>query len=533
MTVNTPAHLVEAIGSDQIRAWFARFAHRIASWLLLHRTSLLVFGPLLIVASVIHMWNFTGTPGAFNDDEGTYVSQAWAVLHGGTLAHYTYWYDHPPFGWIQIAGWAALTNAFNRYGTGILVGRELVGVYAILTAVLLYALCRKLGVRRTFSAIGAILFLVSPISLFYGRMSFLDDLALPWVVAAMLFAQYARKSFAAVILSGLMLTGAALTKETTAVFIPVVLFMIVQQSPRSMRVRNLVFASATSIVSASFFVLMAVLKGELLPGPGHVSMVHTIIWQLVSRKASGSIFSPFSIFSSWIAIDYYLLAAGLLMMIPVVFRKRYWPLVLAAIIHIALLLRGGYLPAPFVVVLLPLSALLIACGLEVLWSKLDKPKVLTFFTRGLAVLFAVSFIVLAVPSWYRSTVTNFSDESISSEVKAVNWITENVPVSAHKQIVSDDNVWVDLINRGYPKTMDIWYYKLDVDPAVMPRLYRQAGSKEEAWRAIDYIVVPPISNNTVAGEPTFNKALKHSTLVVEFINKSGTYRIYKVDNGTQ
>ena len=43
------------------------------------------------------------TPAA-TDDEGTYLAQAWAVQHGQGLAHYTYWYDHPPLGWIQLAG---------------------------------------------------------------------------------------------------------------------------------------------------------------------------------------------------------------------------------------------------------------------------------------------------------------------------------------------------------------------------------------------------------------------------------------------
>jgi hypothetical protein len=45
------------------------------------------------------------------DDEGAYVSQAWAVLEWRTLAHYTYWYDHPPFRWTTIAGYSWVTQA--------------------------------------------------------------------------------------------------------------------------------------------------------------------------------------------------------------------------------------------------------------------------------------------------------------------------------------------------------------------------------------------------------------------------------------
>jgi len=41
---------------------------------------------------------------ARTDAEGTLVADAWAIQHG-TLAHYTYIYDHPPLGWIQMAAW--------------------------------------------------------------------------------------------------------------------------------------------------------------------------------------------------------------------------------------------------------------------------------------------------------------------------------------------------------------------------------------------------------------------------------------------
>src|SRR3954465_9737148 len=61
---------------------------------------LLVAG--LVVIGVAHALNLAGWPRYF-DDEGTYYSQAWAVEHLGSLAPYTYWYDHPPAGWLQMA----------------------------------------------------------------------------------------------------------------------------------------------------------------------------------------------------------------------------------------------------------------------------------------------------------------------------------------------------------------------------------------------------------------------------------------------
>jgi hypothetical protein len=49
-------------------------------------------GGVVLIALVVQGWNIVGFP-AVHDDEGTYLSQAWAIQHGGGLAHYTYWYD--------------------------------------------------------------------------------------------------------------------------------------------------------------------------------------------------------------------------------------------------------------------------------------------------------------------------------------------------------------------------------------------------------------------------------------------------------
>ena len=66
------------------------------------RPDLLLCGALLVAILVVQGWNIADYP-TLSDDEGTYLAQAWAVQQGRGLAHYTYWYDHPPLGWIQIA----------------------------------------------------------------------------------------------------------------------------------------------------------------------------------------------------------------------------------------------------------------------------------------------------------------------------------------------------------------------------------------------------------------------------------------------
>lgn len=43
-------------------------------------------------------WNLQGYPGRADDDEGTYVARAWAMLYEHHLSNYTYFWDHPFFG---------------------------------------------------------------------------------------------------------------------------------------------------------------------------------------------------------------------------------------------------------------------------------------------------------------------------------------------------------------------------------------------------------------------------------------------------
>ena len=92
----------------------ARPSHwrRLRAWTRAHRGGLVLLGLVLVVAGVAHAWGMHSSP-APSDDEGTYMAQAWAVQRRGDLAHYTYWYDHPPLGWILIAGWTWVTGAFE------------------------------------------------------------------------------------------------------------------------------------------------------------------------------------------------------------------------------------------------------------------------------------------------------------------------------------------------------------------------------------------------------------------------------------
>ena len=118
------------------------------------------------------------------DDEGTYMAQAWAVQVRHTLTPYTYWYDHPPVGWIQLAGWTFVTHAFSGSTLAVVAGRRIMLLYALVDAALLYLIARRLRLSRLWASVAVLAFALSPLAVDYQRMVYLDNLAMPWLLAA-------------------------------------------------------------------------------------------------------------------------------------------------------------------------------------------------------------------------------------------------------------------------------------------------------------------------------------------------------------
>jgi hypothetical protein len=251
---------------------------RVLGWIRVHRLSLVIVAALLVTVGLVHWIGYDRFPGWINDDEGTYVSQAWAVQHLHSLAHYTYWYDHPPVGWITIAGYAWLTRAFERLPTAVSAGREFMVWVHVVSAAMIYLLARRLGCHRLAAAGAVLLFGLSPLAVPLQRMVFLDNPAVMWTLAALVLAASPRRSLAASAGSAVCFAIAVLSKETMAVLFPALFLLLWQHtSPKTRRYSSALFLT---LLGAAVFVypLYAILKNELFEGPGHVSLMWAIKW---------------------------------------------------------------------------------------------------------------------------------------------------------------------------------------------------------------------------------------------------------------
>jgi hypothetical protein len=193
-----------------------------------YRASASLLAILLVLVGMATAWNLEGFPARVDDDEGTYVSQAWAVLYMHTLTHYSYWYDHPPLGWMQIAAFAWVTDGFNRVADAVYVGREFMWCLTLVGCALVYLLCRRLGLRRATSAVAVLLFGLSPIGQYFHRMVSLDNPETIWVLAALVAATSGKAGLGPALRTGVCAALAVLSKETALIFLPVIAWVLWQ-----------------------------------------------------------------------------------------------------------------------------------------------------------------------------------------------------------------------------------------------------------------------------------------------------------------
>ncbi|MFI9274350.1 ArnT family glycosyltransferase [Kitasatospora sp. NPDC052896] len=466
---------------------------------------------------VVQGWNIAGYP-TVSDDEGTYLAQAWAVQQGHALAPYTYWYDHPPLGWIQLAVLSWLPGLFAS-PAHLFTAEMRVAILPVTGAacLLLYTLARRLGLSRWCGALAVLLFGLSPLSVGLQRELFLDNFAVAWILAAFVLAASPRRHLWHHVAAGLCSGVAVLSKETIVTVLPAVLLLLWQRGDRTTRKFSVVgFASAAALIGVGY-PLYAALKGELVPGRGHVSLIGGLLFQ-VERPGSGWILTPGSgshqTLDSWLYYDRVLIIGGLvaaLALLPV--RRMRAPALAVLLLALVALKPGGYLPAMYVIQALPFLALCLAGAVRsAARVALGRPpwlgpRPLRIGALALVGALAVGF---TVPRWYQGDRVAVTADANAGYDQAARWIRADIPDPEHTRIAVDDALWLDLVHDGFqPGTGVIWFYKLDLDPAV-------AKALPQGWRSLDYIVSTPTLRQDPDALPTVEAALAHSTVLVSF-----------------
>ena len=482
---------------------------------------------LTALVLVVQAWNITGFPYA-SDDEGTYLAQAWAVRHGYGLAHYTYWYDHPPLGWIQLAGLAWIPSTLLPHALAVGTGRLAMLPVAAVSLLLVYPIVRRLGLARWAAALAVLAYGLSPISVTMMRQVYLDSFAVMWILAAFALALSPRKHLWHHTAAGVAAGLAVLSKETMLIALPGVVVALWQGTAKT-PVRAWAFGGFTAglVLVGVFYPLYAILKGELIPGPGHVSLIGAWQFQLGNRHGSGSIFSAGtnsnSLLRSWLFYDGVLPIAGVAATLPALaIRRLRGPAVAGALLILTALRPGGYLPAMYVVQVLPFFAIVLAGVVAVTVDRL-RPRWLRLSVAALA---AAAAAALVAPQWYVGDRRALVSHDNAAYEQAAAWLDGGgVPDRGHTTVVVDDVLWLDLVGGGYQRDRVLWFYKLDLDSAVAARL-------PHGYRDVDYLVSTPAVRQDPGSLPTVQQLLTHSTTVRTFGSGDGRIEIRRVTKET-
>lgn len=493
----------------------------------------LLAGSLVLVGAAM-AWNLQGYPGRANDDEGTYVDRGWAMLMTHHLSNYTYYWDHPFLGWATIAAWAGLTDGFARDARSVMVGRELMWVATMVSCVLLYVLARRIDIQRPFAAAAVVLFGASPLDIWYHRMVSLDNLATVWALAALVLAADRRRSWGAAIGSGACFAVAFWNKETILLLFPAMLWLLYQNTDPSTRFANVSSFCVVAFSGIAFYPLLAVLKGELMPGPGHDSLwKEQVVYQL-TRPGTGSVLSKhtgtYLQFHSWLTLDPWLVLGGGVAICTGLVIRRLRPFALALLLQFAIMVKGGYIPYAFGTAMLPLAALLIAGTADAYWraayqtSDHRRPgsgRVISFGVRhaGKVPVVAATLVlaVICVPHWYGWLEQHSADNGFAAEDAAVSWVAGHVP--RNDLVVCDAYPWLDI--KLHTQATPLYVWQIDSDPQVM------RTELPHGYRDISYLLLDPGSPLTFAalpGRPTLQQAIKNSTVVMRF----GSIVLYQV-----
>ncbi len=244
---------------------------------------LLLLAVILVLSAYVHLWNLAGFP-PWHVDETAYTERALNALDYDILHDR---HDHPFLGWTILAGFLYATGYPDSFVTpddvsslDMLYGgpRILMGLLAVLDTFLIYKIAER-GFGRRAAPVAAVLFAAMPVSLTL-RLVLLDSILLPFVLSSVLLAMYARgpnlkdgpsrrggallqhapdRTRLLIILSGICMGCAILTKIPSFVMIPLVLVLVWSAAGR--RHRWILLWLVPVILIAAVWPASAVLTG--------------------------------------------------------------------------------------------------------------------------------------------------------------------------------------------------------------------------------------------------------------------------------
>ncbi len=490
------------------------------------RTAILFFLALSITG-FLHSYNMFHYP-YFEADEGTYLSQAFAVREQGELSLYVYWYDHPPFGWIFISSFIDLVGDWNVFGSALNTGRVMMLTLHLIQVSLLFFIVRRVSRSPWLAFLAVLLYSASPLAVYFQRRVLLDNMMLTWVMLSVALLFLKETKLRHILMSGVFYGLAVVTKVTSVMFGPALLYLLLTakwEIHKGFRSLGWLLVSG-SIVST--WIIYAFIKTELFPAPNgeRVSLIGALSYQ-ASRGTGAHFWEATSSFrdnlSTWLILDstyMYILSFALLSAFVLVFvSKTYRFFALCTLLYTFFLIRGGVVIGFYILPLLPFAVISIIGLLDYL-----KQKIALHIPKYSPVISALVFglVVGAFTYHYIPKVTKYlTVDETTNQIESIRWVKRNIPEDVNMMV--DIYGMTELLDPGFEndkvfKNAD-WYFKIAKDPAIRYDKYR------DDWRNLDYIFISHemIYQSSLHKLPVVYDAIRNSVPVMVWDNNSTSF----------
>jgi 4-amino-4-deoxy-L-arabinose transferase-like glycosyltransferase len=411
--------------------------------------------------------------------------------------------------------------------TSVIGGTRYVMVLAGVAAVpLIYMVARRVGLYRVFALSSVALWAFSPLVITQGRQVYLDSLALVWLLLAFALALSPRKHLWHYIGAGVAFGVAILSKETTAVFGPALLWAVAQYSWAKTRAMSVITFLTAGAITLAAYPLYATLKGELFPSQERVSLWDALAFQFVDRAGSGSVFTDGTarrlIVEGWMYYDRWLLIGGLLAAVILMLQKATRPIAVAVVMSVMpVALMNGYLPTMYVIAALPFFAIAFAGVFDFAFKSANR--------IGFRPLRAVAYAAV-IGAAVAGAVHIYPERDLTTRevmVKDANvdwraaraWMGENIP--RDQVLMTDMTMWNDAVQDGWESPWGgVWHNKVQLDPSFYKKY-------PEGTSVIDWIIVSPIMRSDIQnlGMTEVQAIIDKSTVVATF----GGYEIRRTN----
>ncbi len=428
--------------------------------------------------------------------EGAQVAAGWAVRHPLAAGADTFTPVEPTLASGQIAGWDLVTGAFDRTPYAVTGGRELMAVGFVAAAALVWLLARRLGLARWTSVAAVAVVAFSPLAVDLHRTVDPANLAMAWLLAALVLTCARRRHvLAAWVAAGVLLALAVLTEPLLVVAVPAAGWQLWRAARPTVRLRAVAsFGGAFALVALPVWAL--VLERRLTPtGGGAMAELG-----VPAGRAAADLISldPLGAVACAVSAVVAPLAAPRLRPLA----SAFWPLVALAF------LDAGSAAAALICAV-PLGAILLGGGAQALWTWTTavrrtrraspaRPSVLVATIDAIAPAALVALTVVAavaIPRW-TSTHADLARDVDAPLRDAQAWMATNL--GNGERLIVDDAIWVDLVESG-------------AEPADLASYARIGGS----WRDYDFVVATGEARRGRSGDMVV-QAIEGSQPVAEF-----------------